>query len=138
MVATIKPQVCKVLRAAQHRSGAFALEDVPVEHDLQHPRRCDVQVLLTNGALTIAAILAAAGGLLLVWPNTDRFKRVTGTLLLVAAALFCVPVPHLAGAFVGAFALFLAATTLISRRRYAAAVPVAAALFALIPVTLSV
>lgn len=99
-----------------------------------------MHTLLAQIYLEVSAVFAAAGGLLLVAPRLggpQGFQRVTGSFLLVAAALMLVPVLRLAGIGLAGFVLFLAANTLISRRRYMAAAPVVAILFALIPVTLS-
>jgi hypothetical protein len=99
----------------------------------------NVQILLAHPVWFLAVAFTAAGALALLAPREAGprgFREVTALLLFAAAAL--VPVLRLAGLALAAFVLFLCATTLLHRRRYAAAAPVIAMLFALIPVSLTI
>ena len=91
----------------------------------------------------LSAAFAAGGALVLLtprridgWPR--GFREVTAMLLFIAAALLPFPVLRLAGLALAAFVLFLAATTLLHLRRYVAAAPIIAMLFALIPASLTI
>ena len=65
------------------------------------------------------------------------YREVTGALLAVAAILLAVPATRIVGLVVAVLVMFLSATTLLHHRQYAAAAPVIALLFALIPISLS-
>jgi len=95
--------------------------------------------MLAAGFAVMAAVHLA--GIRLVPKAAGRypqgFRKVTGVLYGLAAALLAFAPTHLAGLAVAAFALFLSATTLLHHRQYGYAAPVIVTLFALIPVSLA-
>ena len=77
------------------------------------------------------------GALYARWRYPQGFRKVTGMLLALSAALLVFAPTRLAGFAVAALVLFLSATTLLHHRQYGFAAPLIVALFALIPVSLS-
>lgn len=107
-----------------------------------------MQTLFSHLAWFLSAGFAATGALLVFGQRyvpeafaarglPDGFGKVTGRLLLAAAALMMFPLTHLVGLGIALLATFLAATTLLNNRQYRLAMPVIAVLFALVPVSLS-
>ena len=134
------------LRTAQHSVAALALETRAVTHDLHSTglEKTSVGWFASHDTWLLAAPFALAAAAHLLPLEIFRaagypagYRAVTGGLLALAALLMVLPEARLAGTFIAAFVMFLTATTLISRRQYTYAMPVVAALFALVPVTLA-
>ena len=90
-----------------------------------------------TGALHVVGFPPALRQAYARWHYPSGFRKVTGSLLLVAAACLLVPAVHLVGIAIAALVLFLAATTFLNRGQYGFAAPAIALLFALIPASLS-
>jgi hypothetical protein len=94
-------------------------------------------------AVFTAAAIVHLSGLRVVreayerWRYPRGFRRVTGTLLAVAAVFLDIPLTRFWGIGIAAIVMFLSATTLLNHRQYGYAAPVIALLFALVPVSLA-
>ncbi|MBV9046356.1 MAG: DoxX family protein [Alphaproteobacteria bacterium] len=71
------------------------------------------------------------------WDYPAGFRRVTGTLLLLAGALMAFAPTRLFGAAIATLVMFLSAITLLNHRQYGIAAPIIALLFALVPMALA-
>jgi hypothetical protein len=71
------------------------------------------------------------------WRYPRGFRRVTGTLLALAAIFLAIPLTRFWGIGIAAIVIFLSATTLLNHRQYGYAAPLIALLFALVPVSLA-
>jgi hypothetical protein len=97
---------------------------------------------LLSAVFAIAAIvhlsgLRAVSAAYERWRYPRGFRKVTGTLLALAAVFLAIPLTRVWGIGIAAIVMFLSATTLLNHRQYAIAAPVIALLFALVPAALA-